>query len=83
MPNFEKLHEFRLYILKYFFWQFDKDDGNYDYKKNTLTVQLPNIEKYAFVFDGFKYSGIRISNFNPTNNAYTITGIFRQRNNEG
>ena len=79
MPDFKKLHEFRLYTIKYFFWQFDDHDGKYDYTKNTLRVNLPNIDKYAIVVDGKRYCGIKVSDFNFDNNKYTITDIFRKQ----
>ena len=78
MPDFKKLHELRLYTIKYFFWQFDNHNGEYDYLKNTLKVYLPTLEKYAGVINGKQYSGIRASNFNFENNKYTITGILRK-----
>lgn len=64
LPEYEWQSEMRIAIPNINFKQaFDPQNQPYDYKKNTLTVHLPNFHKYAHVFPANDAHSLLFNNF--------------------
>ena len=64
LPEYEWQSEMRIAIPNINFKQaFDPQNQPYDYKKNTLTVHLPNFHKYARVFSANDAHSLLFNNF--------------------